>query len=384
MRARLESCVENGLWRKQTVINDRTHNLIEIEGKSYLNFASNDYLGLTTHPKVVEAFIEGAKRFGFGSGASNAVTGYYAAQQALEERFAAFLNREQAILFNSGYHANLGVLSVSAGRHHTVIADKLCHASLIDGITLSRSHHKRYHHHDIKHLEFLLSTSKNPVIVTESIFSMEGDISPIDVLTALAKQYSASLIVDDCHALGVLGTRGAGCVDYFNLSANNIDYLINPLGKACGGMGCIVSGSEEMVEGLRQFARTYRSTTALPPAVCHALQMALQVLTTESWRRERLQQNIRYFIHQAKQRSLHLISEDITPIKSILMGSNFLALKIHEKLLHHHFYVGCIRPPSVPKNTARLRISLNCDHDENQITQLLDLIVEMYEKFKKE
>jgi 8-amino-7-oxononanoate synthase len=376
MQARLDNYCKNNLIRHESLVIARDQNTIEIEGIKYLNFASNDYLGLTMHPKVVAAFIQGAKEFGFGSGSATAITGYYSVQRTLEEKFAEYLQRERTILFNSGYHANIGVLSTLANREHTIVADKLCHASIIDGIRLSSAKYYRYHHSDIQHAESLLSKAKNPILITESVFSMEGNIVAVDQLSEIAEKYSAQFLVDDAHALGVLGLSGRGSQEYFNLTEDAIDCLLSPLGKACGGMGCIVSGRAELIDGLKQFARTYRYTTALPPAVISGLLAALEIMIVETWRRERLYKVINYFITQANARHLKLISNDLTPIKSIYIGSNARVLHVQAQLKRYKITVGCVRPPTVPKGTARLRISLNCHHQEHQIDELLDIVAE--------
>jgi len=362
----------NHLLRNRFVIEQRENANVMVSGKLAANFCSNDYLNLTQHPDVVNAFIRGANQYGLGSGASSLVSGYFKPLKQLEEAFSEFLNRERSLLFNSGYHANLGVIPALAQKNSVVIADKLCHASLIDGIILSRAKHLRYPHNDIAHAEKLLQKQTEPLVVTESIFSMQGNIAPIKKLAALAIQNHALLIVDDAHGIGVLGKEGKGICEHLQLTQKDVPCLIIPLGKSFGSFGAVVSGSESLIEYVLQFSRTYCYTTALPPAISYATLETLKVLRDETWRREKLSYLSDKFTTAAKERKLPLISMDNTPIKSIVVGSNKMTLAIQDKLLEKGFFVSCIRPPTVPMNTTRIRISLNCMHTEEQIIELLD------------
>jgi 8-amino-7-oxononanoate synthase len=347
-----------------------------------INFCSNDYLNLSTHPKVIKAFRQGAQQYGLGSGASPSVSGYTFAHHQLEEKLAEFLQRDKAILFNSGYHANLGVITTFANRNSTIIADKLCHASLIDGIVLSRARCKRYRHNDYSHAEKIFQLSRQRrdelLFITESVFSMQGDITNVKKLVSIANN-EAMLLVDDAHGIGVLGKKGGGICDYYQLSQSDVPCLVTPFGKALGSFGAIVSGSSDIIDALIQCARTYRYSTALPPAVCSATLASLTVLMEESWRRSKLQALITFFIKEAKLRNLPCTSFDETPIKSIITGCNKLTLKIQHKLAHRGFLVSCIRPPTVPINQSCIRISLNCMHTEEQIICLLNLLHDYFE-----
>lgn len=363
----------NDLIRKRVPFDGRSDHYLYLNNKTLINFSSNDYLGLATHFDIKQAFIQGIQQYGMGSGSSAMISGYFKLQQQLEEKFAEWMKRERAILFNSGYHANLGVIQALTSRHSNILADKLCHASIIDGIRLSQCHHYRYHHTDVSHAcEILQSVSPMHLLITESVFSMEGDIAPIPALATLANEYQSLLMVDDAHGFGVIGQSGRGILD----EVKPIDCLMTPLGKACGAMGAFVSGKNELIETILQFARTYTYTTALPPAVLLALMASLQVMQKENWRREKLMMLINYFIEQAKQRNIAIRSTDLTPIKTILIGDNHDALAIQQHLIDHGFFVSAIRPPTVPKKTTRIRISLNYYHSENEITQLLDRIYE--------
>jgi len=365
------------------VLESRDDNKVIINNTECINFCSNDYLGLATNSEVKKAFIDGVNEYGFGSGSSALVSGYFKPQKILEEKFAAFLGRGKAIIFNSGYHANLGVISTLAQRNDIILSDKLCHASLLDGIQLSRAEHHRYQHNDLEHLEEKLkSVGKNCFIITESVFSMEGDIAPMNEIAKLSKQYNAALIVDDAHGFGVLGKKGRGIIEHSQLNEDAISCLVTPLGKAIGSLGAVVSGDNEVIEAILQFARTYRYTTALPPAITVATLKSLEIMEKEEWRIEQLNKLINFFILQSHHRNLPLISDEITPIKSFLIGDNSLTLKIQKILLENGFYVSCIRPPTVPQNTARIRVTLNSNHHEQQIIDLLDLMAEYYETAK--
>jgi 8-amino-7-oxononanoate synthase len=375
---KIESYSINSLLRKRVVIESRNDNRIISDRIECINFCSNDYLGLTTSETVKKAFVEGVQQYGFGSGSSALVSGYFSPQQQLEEKFAEFLNRDRAIYFNSGYLANLGVISALNGRSNSIISDKLCHASILDGIQLSKAKHHRFRHNNVTHLEKILKSLNGNTVVTEGVFSMEGDISPLDQISKIANKNKCRLIVDDAHGIGVLGQNGRGICEYHLLSQKDVTYLITPLGKAFGAVGGIVSGSNDVIEAVLQLARTYIYTTALPPAIAIATMQSLKIVQQESWRRDRLNNLIKYFIEQAKQRNLPIVSDDQTPIKSILIGDNLKVLQMQQELLQKGFYISCIRPPTVPVNTARIRITLNCNHQEKEIERLLDHITHYY------
>lgn len=381
----LSNFTANDLWRQRHIVEERDDNFIIIDGKRLINFCSNDYLNISTHPKVKKAFSENACAYGLGSGASAHISGFSKSHHLLEEAFAEFLNRDRAILFNSGYHANLGVISTFANRNTIAITDKLCHASLIDGVILSRAKHLRYRHNDIHHAEQLLQ--KNPtlstLLITESVFSMQGNITAIKTLSTLAKKYKAQFIVDDAHGIGWLGAYGKGICEYSELSQNDVPCLITPLGKALGSFGAIVSGSKHTIDALAQFARTYRYSTALPPAICTATLAALNIIKTEPWRRQKLLMLVKFFVKEAKTRNINLVSDDITPIKCIITASNKIALAIQTNLAQKGLFVSCIRPPTVPEKTSRIRISLNYAHSEQDILHLLNSLTECDDAFSK-
>lgn len=344
------------------------------QGASVINFCSNDYLGLGHEPTIAQQFADAALKTGFGSGASTAICGYHPWQQQLEDDFAQWLGFERAILFNSGYCANLGVLTALLSRQTYALADKVSHASLLDGLVLSRSQYQRYRHCSLEHLKHLVAQRSPDMIISESVFSMEGTIAPLNDVAAVAKAQQALLLVDDAHGIGVLGKAGGGVIEHFSLSAADIDCLVLPLGKAFNGVGAMVLGSDWLIEAVLQFARTQRYTTALPPAICQGLNRALHCVQQDHWRREKLQQNIAYFKARASVLAIPLHTMNATPIQLIAVGDNMKALKLQQQLLDAGFYVVAIRPPTVPDNTARLRLSLNARHTAEQIESLLQCV----------
>jgi 8-amino-7-oxononanoate synthase len=375
LQNRLSDLSSQTLLRTRKLIDAREDNHIAIDGKFCFDFSSNDYLGLKKHPKITEDFIRCANKYGVGSGASALVSGYSSEHAETEEMFASWLGVDKAILFTSGYAANIGVIGALANRNDTIYSDKLCHASLLDGIALSRAKHHRYKHGDIKHLANLAKNNKPDLIVSESMFSMEGDLAPIPGLVKAAKKHNAGLLIDDAHGIGILGKSGAGVADHCGLKQESFTCMTLPLGKAFNAMGAIVAGRSAVIDTVLQFANTYRYTTALPPSICRAIKSTLTIIHQENWRREQLKENIVFFISYAVEKGLDLISTDETPIKTILIKCHTKLLSIQNKLLEKGFFVSAIRPPTVPQNKARLRISLNSLHTQDQITQLIDNIV---------
>lgn len=379
LKALLEKKIEKyqslELLRTRNIIKAKMKNKIALNNSCLINFTSNDYLCLAADTRVCQKFKESVDQFGVGSSSSAHISGFCDPHKKLEEKFAEFVNREQALLFNSGYMANLGVITSLASRDTSIFSDKLCHASLLDAILLSRAKHVRYPHNHIDYLRDCfkkLSPTKNKFIVSESIFSMEGDIAKVKELVQVAKEMHAILLIDDAHALGVLGKQGGGICQEFSLTEADVPILISPLGKAFGGVGAIVSGCQELIEVLLQYARTYMYSTAMPPAIAQAMITSLDIIQNECWRREKLFHLIRFFNQQAIDRSLPLKVLEETPIRSIVIGSNKKAVNLQNYLRNKGFFVGAIRPPSVPHNTARIRISLNCFHEEVEILNLLN------------
>ncbi len=380
LQERLKNQQGKNLYRKRRVLLHAAENSETIyNNKTYINFCSNDYLGLANHPAVIKAFKKGAEHYGVGSGASQLITGYSYAHQALEEAFAEFLQRDRALLFSNGYMANIGVLQALARKDDVIYQDKLNHASLIDAGLITKATLKRYQHNDMQQLQHLLAqqTKGHRFIITDSLFSMNGDLAPMAELITTARNHNAWLMVDDAHGIGVLGKNGRGIIEHLQLTQTDIPILVCPLGKAFGCFGAVVAGSNALIENLIQFARTYTYTTAIPPALAVAAKTSLEIVKNEVWRRERLQDLILYFKQGALQRGLKFIPSD-SPIQSFIVGNAAQTVCLSEQLSAQGFLISAIRPPTVPFNTARLRITLSCQHQEAQIEQLLDCLMKSY------
>lgn len=375
LETRLKIHHQNGLIRKRNVItNKKLANTILVNGISAINFTSNDYLGLNKNQEIIESFSKGVKKYGFGSGASALISGYSEIHAQTEGNFANWLNVDKALLFNSGYHANIGVISALANRSDIILSDKYCHSSLLEGVQLSRAKHYRYKHSNIGHLKELIENKSPHFVITESIFSMQGCIAPIKEIIAVTQNFNSNLIIDDAHGIGILGKTGGGICEEYIINQNQYACLILPLGKAFNGMGAIVAGRADIIEYILQFAKSYKYSTLLPPAVCSALQTALSTIINEKWRRELLIRKIQFFINYASEIGLELISKDITPIKCITVSNNNQIIRLQAYLLEQGLFVSAIRPPTIPQHSARLRISLNCHHSESQMMNLLDCI----------
>jgi 8-amino-7-oxononanoate synthase len=346
---------------------DGTH--VRIDGRERLNFAGNDYLALRTHPALIEAAQAAMARHGVGSGAAHLITGHSREHHALEEELAEFTGRERALLFSTGYMANLGVVAALAGRHDTVLADRLNHASLLDAVRLAGARLRRYAHADVADAQRALEQDAR-LIVTDGVFSMDGDLAPLPRLAALAQQRGAWLMVDDAHGFGVLGAHGAGSVEQEGLDAQQVPILVGTLGKAFGTFGAFVAGDAVLIEYLLQRARTYIYTTALPPAVAAATRAALRLVRAEGWRRERLRALVQRFRVAAAAHALPLLPS-ATPIQPVLQGSAALALHTAARLEELGFVVGAIRPPTVPRGAARLRITLCAAHRDEDVDALV-------------
>ncbi|AAU92556.1 8-amino-7-oxononanoate synthase [Methylococcus capsulatus str. Bath] len=362
-------------WRR--IVESPQDTRVVIDGAPRVNFCSNDYLGLANHPAVREAFRRGVDRWGVGSGASHLVCGHSAAHHALEEELAEFTGRPRALLFSTGYMANLGVVSALAGRGDTVFEDRLNHASLLDGGLLSGARFRRYRHADARALEAALAESRaeTRLVVTDGVFSMDGDLAPLPELARVARDGRAWLMVDDAHGLGVLGAEGRGTLEHFGLGAPEVPVLVGTLGKALGTFGAFVAGSESLIDYLIQRARTYVYTTALPPAVAEATRVSLRLVREEPERRERLRCNVRRF--RAGAASLGFGLGDLPgPIQPLVIGANADALEASRRLGERGFLVSAIRPPTVQAGTARLRITLSAAHSNEQIDGLLEALAD--------
>lgn len=377
LRQRLIQRQQDNLYRHRKTLDSAQGVHVIVDGKDCLSFCSNDYLGLANHPQVREALRRGVDQYGVGSGASHLVSGHSRAHHQLEEELAAFTGRERALLFSSGYMANLGVISALAGKGASVFEDKLNHASLLDGGLLSGARFQRYLHNNVDSLEKLLlkAESGNRLVVTDGVFSMDGDIAPMPTIADTSKKYDAWLMVDDAHGFGVLGKRGAGTLEHYLLSQQQVPILMGTLGKALGTAGAFVAGSHDLIEYLIQFARSYIYTTALPPAIAEATRTSLR-LVQEGSARDQLHANIREFRQCAAELGLCLMDSH-TAIQPLLIGDNASVVHISKTLEEKGFLVSAIRPPTVPAGSARLRITLCAEHTHEHIHRLLDALQEV-------
>ncbi|MGH8129587.1 MAG: 8-amino-7-oxononanoate synthase [Steroidobacteraceae bacterium] len=363
-----------GLRRQRRTVRRGAHETAEIEldGRRCVDFCSNDYLGLSAHSQVVRAFVDAAQIHGVGARASHLVTGHQTEHAALEQELASWVGRERAILFSTGYMANLGLVAALVRRSGAVFGDRLNHASLIDGGRLSGAALHHYPHGDAAALERQLAAhdSGPAVVLTDGVFSMDGDLAPLPELARVCARHRAFLAVDDAHGLGVIGATGRGTLEHFALSAAEVPALVGTLGKAFGSFGAFVAGDEDLIETLVQRARTYIYTTALPAAVAAATRAALAVSIAEAWRRERVLALTRRFRELATAAGLPL-ADSTTPIQPILLGRADAAVAASKALLERGFFVAAIRPPTVPAGTSRLRVTLSAAHRDADVEALV-------------
>lgn len=370
----LDEIARQGLYRSRRVIESPQGIHLQIDGKAIVNFCSNDYLGLANHPGVINAFKAGADRYGVGSGSAHLICGHSAAHHALEDELAAFTGRDRALLFSTGYMANIGVISALLGRGDAVFEDRLNHASLLDGGLLSGARFKRYAHADTVNLEAKLEqVVGNKLIVTDGVFSMDGDFAPLNDLAMAVKKHDAWLMVDDAHGLGVIGEHGGGILEHFALSQDDVPVLMGTLGKGLGTFGAFVAGSEVLIETLIQKARTYIYTTALPAAVAEATRTSLKIAIKENWRRDKLKHLSERFRLGAEQLGLTLMASS-SAIQPVLIGDSQTAVDISIALLDAGFLVSAIRPPTVPQGSARLRVTFSALHEQQHVDRLLDAL----------
>jgi 8-amino-7-oxononanoate synthase len=347
-------------------------------GKQRLSFISNDYLGLADHPKVITAFKTGVDKYGIGNCSSPLLGGYSSAHQALEEELAEFIGYPRVLVFSSGYAANIGVMGALFPKKTHIFADRLNHASLVDGAIFCGAHLERYRHCDMQDLQKRLATANitNRLICSDGVFSMDGDVAPIKDLAVLAKQNDCILMIDDAHGIGIIGKNGKGALSLHNLSAADVPILVGTLSKAFGTFGGFVASSEIIIENLIQFSRSYVYSTSLPPAIAEASRASLKIIQQESWRREHLQKLINYFKTAANQLGLSLTKSQ-TQIQPVIVGSVWRGQKLYEQLRENGILVGLVRPPSVPVNTTRLRINFTTSHSFKQDDYLLDVLIKI-------
>ena len=365
LRAELDKRRAQHLYRIRRVNEGPQQPEMLIDGRRVVSFCSNDYLGLANHRAVIEAFKRAADTYGVGAGAAHLIGGHARAHHALEEDLAEFTGRERALLFSTGYMANLGVAVALLRRGDTVFEDRL----------LSHARFIRYRHADVEHLDLQLTkrSSGEKLILTDGVFSMDGDLAPAPQLAATARKHQSWLMVDDAHGLGVCGESGRGMLEHYELSAKDVPVLMGTLGKAFGTFGAFVAGSDELIETLIQSARTYIYTTALPPAVAEATRASLRVVKHDGWRREKVNALIKRFRQGAEQLGLPLLGSH-TPIQPVVIGEAARAIEISDAVLARDILVTAIRPPTVPKGTARLRVTFSASHTETHIDQLLEAL----------
>ncbi|MCB5188486.1 8-amino-7-oxononanoate synthase [Methylobacillus caricis] len=374
LQAELNQRALQGLLRKRRVLQSAQGAHVQVDGEHLLSFSSNDYLGLASHPDLVEAMKLAADQAGAGTGASHLVTGHQLMHDRLEQQLARFLKVPAALLFTTGYMANLGIITGLVGRGDAVFADKLNHASLNDAAVLSRADLHRYPHHDLAALEKMLANSaaKRKLVIADAVFSMDGDIAPVPALLALCERYDAYLMLDDAHGFGVLGAGGRGVLEHFNLYSERIIYMAT-LGKAAGAAGAFVAGEQVLVDYLLQTAKPYIYTTASPAPVAASALAGVRLIEQDSQRRQHLHGLIKLLHDECRLQRWRLMPSE-TAIQPILVGSNEDALKASECLRESGILVPAIRPPTVPKGTARLRISLSAAHTVADVRHLIAVL----------
>ena len=366
-----------GLRRTRRLLETPQGARVRVDGKDYVAFCSNDYLGLASHPALIEAAGEGAARYGVGAGASHLVLGHTRAHHDLEDALAAFVGLPRALLFSTGYMANIGVVSALVDRGDAVFADRLNHASLNDAALLARAQFRRYPHGDLVALEALLAASRarRKLIVTDAVFSMDGDLADLPGLLGLCERHDAWLLLDDAHGFGVLGRGGRGTLAHYDLKSPRVIYMAT-LGKAAGVFGAFVAGEPDLVETLVQRARPYVYTTATPPLLAHALARSLELIEREEWRRERLRELVGVLRSCFEPRRWRLAAST-APIQPLIIGGNDEAMAVSAELVREGLLVPAIRPPTVPQGTARLRISLSAAHEVADVERLARVLASL-------
>jgi 8-amino-7-oxononanoate synthase len=380
--SQLQQRKNDGLYRQSNITQNKQSRFISIDGKAYLNFSSNDYLGLASDPALIAAWQSGAQQYGVGSGGSYLVTGYNQAHHVLSEQLKSWLGVEAVALFSSGYSANQALIKLLLDKNSLLLQDKLNHASLMEAGSLSACKMLRFKHNDSEHLNTILQKQQNPntLIISEGVFSMDGDKAPIADLAKQSKQHNSWLMIDDAHGLGVLGKDGQGSVVESGIKNNVPQIYMATFGKALGVGGAFVAGNQAFIDYLTNFSKPYIYTTGLPPAMAHTITCAAKMAETEQWRRDKLFELIALFKQLAKQKGIQL-SESQTAIQPLIIGDSKKALRIAQTLQDLGFWVTAIRPPTVPVNTARLRITLTTHHEKADIIQLINAISTILSEF---
>ncbi len=368
----------DGLKRLRRTLEAPCGPLARVDGRDLISFCSNDYLGLANDPALIEAACSGAKKWGVGSGASHLVSGHLSPHEELEQELAAFTGFPRALLFSTGYMANLGIIVALVGRGDAVFADKLNHASLIDAVQLSRADHERYPHGDLDALKRLLTASKakRKLILTDAVFSMDGDLAPLPELLQLAERFDAWLLIDDAHGFGVLGEHGCGSLSHFDIPAHPRILYMGTLGKAAGAAGAFVVASNTVVEWLLQRARTYIFTTGSSPVISCALLASLELIREGDERRRQLHR-LTLRLQNGLTGTRWQLMRSPTAIQPVIIGDNHETLQVALSLFERGLWVPAIRPPTVPKGTARLRVSLSAAHSESHVQLLVDALQDL-------
>lgn len=372
----LQSRRQSGLYRKRLITQSAQSVRPRVNGRQVLSFCSNDYLGLANHPDIKQAFVQATENYGVGAGSAHLVNGHSQLHHDCELKLAEFCGRERALLFSTGYMANLAITSALVERKDVIFQDKLNHASLIDAARLCDARFKRYRHQDLDQLQhWLIESAQNKpacrrLVMTDGVFSMDGDKADVSGMAKLCAETRSWLMIDDAHGFGVLGKTGAGLCEEANLDVNQVPILMATLGKAAGVSGAFVASSEALIETLIQKARSYIFTTASPPAMAAAVMKSIDIIGAETWRRDKLQELVSYFRSKMSALNYELMPSD-TPIQPLVMGDNQQALSISEALLKQGVLVTAIRPPTVPRGSARLRFTLSAEHEKQDIDELI-------------
>lgn len=366
---------QQGLYRCSTTLSGEQGRLLRAADKTYLNFSSNDYLGLAADPKLIKAWQKGAELYGIGSGGSYLVTGFNQAHQALCDQLKLWLGVESVALFSSGYSANQAIIKLLLKKPDLLFQDKLNHASLMEAGLISDCKMQRFKHNDMGHLASLLKKSSaidaNKLIISEGVFSMDGDSAPVNALHAQAKEHDAWLMIDDAHGLGVLGKNGKGSAEACGVANNKLEIYMATFGKALGVGGAFVAGSKELIKYINNFSKPYIYSTGLPPAMAYTITAAAQIAETQDWRRDKLHLLIRTFRKCATKLGISLENSQ-TAIQPIIIGDSLKTLQIADKLKTLGFWTTAIRPPTVAIGTARLRITLTVNHEEKDVVNLVN------------
>ena len=373
LKTRLADLHEDGLFRRLHVVQGAQEPLVRFNGREVLLLSSNNYLGIAAHPTLKKAAREAVEKFGCGAGASRLISGNMELHRELEARLAAFKQTEAALVFPSGYHANIGTLSALMGAGDTILSDELNHASIIDGCRLSRADIKIFRHRDVDHLESLLADSSDSgqrLIVTDSVFSMDGDVAPLTELVGLGYKYKAWVMVDEAHATGVFGSTGAGLVQERSLT-NQVEIQMGTLGKALGGSGAYVAGSRELIDWLVNRARSFVYTTGVPPSVAATALAALEIVELEPERRAQLWENARFLAEGLKTLG-YAPSSGESPVVPVIIGDARLTVDLSAALLRRGVLAYGVRPPTVPEGTSRLRLAPMATHSRGQLVQALE------------